>query len=328
MAKYQPHRKGFPGEKYGRLEIIADVPISERRVQNKREVLCRCDCGNIVRVQAGNLFSCNTSSCGCFAKELITKRNVDKLLGQRFGRLVVIDYERDYLNPQRYRYICQCDCGNTHKVLASDLTHGLTHSCGCYRKEFNKKRHTDDLTGQTFNELTAIKQVDDFVGRGNYRRTKWLFRCSCGNEIEALAVNVKNGKTKSCGHFGKSIAEYNIRQWLNEHKIRYEYEASFDDLRNPLTQYKLKFDFKIYRPDGSFFILEHQGSQHYTDYDIDFGRQQREQTDELKKDYCKLHNIILYETVYNEDYIQKLKSIVEYECAISMDKLRVEELVG
>lgn len=51
------------------------------------------------------------------------------LLGERFGRLVVVDV----LDGRRRR--CQCDCGNESIVHRCNLTTGNTQSCGCLRKE-------------------------------------------------------------------------------------------------------------------------------------------------------------------------------------------------
>lgn len=51
-----------------------------------------------------------------------------------------------------------------------------------------------DITGQTFGELTAIKFL--------YSKDKkqwWLFKCSCGKEVEKRKSDVRNGKTSSCG---------------------------------------------------------------------------------------------------------------------------------
>lgn len=51
----------------------------------------------------------------------------------------------------------------------------------------------NDVTGMTFNRLTAIR----------YKKTNkgplWLFKCICGNEIWRKAGSVKFGKPKSCG---------------------------------------------------------------------------------------------------------------------------------
>lgn len=315
---YKAHREYstcLQGDRFGRLVILTEIPKENRKKSSVREVLCQCDCGNVVIVRTDNLKSGNTTSCGCFEKELITQRNVAKVMGKRFGRLTVVDYEKDYLNPQRYRYICKCDCGNTHTAIASDLIRGMTRSCGCYRRDFHADRMAEDLTGQTFGELTAIKKVCGGREQNRNGRVKWLFRCSCGKEVIAMAVNVKHGKTKSCGHMGKSVAEYEINKFLKEHNINYDYEATFDDLRDPKTNRKYIFDFKVFRQDGTFFLIEHQGMQHFKTRkdNEEFGKKQRESTDKIKKDYCEQHGITLYETLYNEDYISKLEDILTKE---------------
>ena len=313
MANHKKSKfaKDVVGQKFGRLLIVSEIPKEERRNPGKREVMCLCDCGNEKRVSLNNLRYGNTTSCGCFEKENIRKRRKHNIVGERFGRLIVVGEIEPIKNTRQF--MCKCDCGNEKVVRIPDLLLGRTRSCGCLRKEISKERMSEDLTGQIFNELTAIRQVDDFVGRGNYRRSKWLFRCSCGREVEALAVNVKHGKTKSCGHFGRSIAEHLMFKWLSERNVRFDYEAMFNDLRNPSTGYMLHFDFRIYRNDGSFFLVEHQGEQHFNDKSWYFGREQREKTDKIKKNYCATHGITLYETFYDEDYMAQFEKIVSSE---------------
>lgn len=53
---------------------------------------------------------------------------------------------------------------------------------------------TIDLTGKKFGRLTAVRFVPD---DGKYAR--WLFACSCGNEVITLSQSVRSGNTKSCG---------------------------------------------------------------------------------------------------------------------------------
>jgi hypothetical protein len=53
-----------------------------------------------------------------------------------------------------------------------------------------------DLTGQTFNCLTAIRRV---LKSTKDRKTQWLWRCICGNHRALPAYAVKNGYYKSCG---------------------------------------------------------------------------------------------------------------------------------
>ncbi len=52
-----------------------------------------------------------------------------------------------------------------------------------------------DITGQTFNRLTAIKRT----GIGKHGFAVWLFSCECGNEVERAGYSVTHNKTKSCG---------------------------------------------------------------------------------------------------------------------------------
>lgn len=56
------------------------------------------------------------------------------LIGQRFGRLVVVSREES--DNGKYKvWRCKCDCGNETKVKTYVLTSGRTRSCGCLRNE-------------------------------------------------------------------------------------------------------------------------------------------------------------------------------------------------
>ena len=64
-------------------------------------------------------------------------KNIKDLTGQRFGRLVVVG-----LHPTETRktyWVCQCDCGNVKIVRSDSLQCGAIRSCGCLKKEQDKK---------------------------------------------------------------------------------------------------------------------------------------------------------------------------------------------
>ena len=65
------------------------------------------------------------------------------LVGQRFGRLVVISRCDNRGNMTIWK--CQCDCGNSTEVYGNNLRRGLTQSCGCYRHECELKRVDEQL---------------------------------------------------------------------------------------------------------------------------------------------------------------------------------------
>lgn len=56
------------------------------------------------------------------------------VLGQRFGRLVVLRLGDPDANNHRY-WVCQCDCGNVKEIGGSMLLHKMSQSCGCLRRE-------------------------------------------------------------------------------------------------------------------------------------------------------------------------------------------------
>jgi hypothetical protein len=56
------------------------------------------------------------------------KRRRATLIGQRFGRLLVIGGFSGSL------WLCRCDCGNERTVYGSNLKSGNSRSCGCLRQ--------------------------------------------------------------------------------------------------------------------------------------------------------------------------------------------------
>lgn len=64
------------------------------------------------------------------------------LVGEKFGRLIVIKRVEKEENSKykRVYWLCKCDCGN-EKIIAVDLLiKGYTKSCGCLHDEVSRKR--------------------------------------------------------------------------------------------------------------------------------------------------------------------------------------------
>lgn len=57
------------------------------------------------------------------------------LIGQRFGKLVVIEPAPSKSGKTYWK--CKCDCGNYKTVQGNHLKNGKVISCGCYKKEVN-----------------------------------------------------------------------------------------------------------------------------------------------------------------------------------------------
>ena len=73
-----------------------------------------------------------------------------------------------------------------------------------------------DITGQIFGRLTAIRIIEP----GNYRDEKWLFHCTCGNEIIRKSRAIKEGCTKSCGCLNSELNKIKWQQALDAAHIK------------------------------------------------------------------------------------------------------------
>lgn len=129
------------GKTYGYLTVIDRAPNTK---DNRAAWRCLCKCGNECVVTGKALRAGHTQSCGCLAKEKLVARNIERgggdLTGQRFGKLVVINFEEwvDRGNGHRDRmWRCRCDCGNECVVNHRYLRFGDTESCGCLKSRGN-----------------------------------------------------------------------------------------------------------------------------------------------------------------------------------------------
>lgn len=57
-----------------------------------------------------------------------------------------------------------------------------------------------DITGQTFNRLTAIERV----GSDKKGGALWLCQCTCGNKVKVNSYALRHGRVKSCGCLSKA----------------------------------------------------------------------------------------------------------------------------
>lgn len=118
------------GKRFGKLLVF-------ERTQNTKSGetrwLCVCDCGNRLQVRGSSLRNGNKTDCGKHRSAW----NLENLVGERFGRLIVIE-RADNTNAKQARWICECECGSIVTVRAQDLKSGRTKSCGCYKREVVK----------------------------------------------------------------------------------------------------------------------------------------------------------------------------------------------
>lgn len=287
--------KDLRGKRFGRLLVLS--MLNERNKSGGIVWLCLCDCGNMINANGSNLSRGNTNSCGCFRNEQTKKSNSKNKIGIRFGRLTVIEKT----NKRAQRTIvwkCVCDCGNEVDVSAGHLQSGHTLSCGCLKIE----KASLSLLGERFGLLVVIEKTN----QRKHRALVWRCKCDCGNLCDVISTRLIRGDVTSCGcDVVKSNGEYQISKILDEIKVKYFTEHTFNKCRDLKP---LKFDF--YLPDYNACI-EYQGEQHYRANSFWGGKRelkQRQKRDEIKRLFCKKNNMLLIEIPYWE--YKNLKNIL------------------
>ena len=250
---------------------------------------CQCVCGNITYVTTTNLIKNKIKSCGCKRTELNRLGHIKDLTGQRFGRLVAIEYVKTDDNSNAL-WRCKCDCGNEKIAPSITLVRGDCNSCGCLKNEQIK-----DITGQTFGKLTALYRV---CSEG---KSKWHCRCECGNECDVFLGNLTRLHTTSCGCQNKSIGENNIKKILEKNNIKYIYDSPyFKDLYTSKNRVG-RYDFILLDDNNNpYRIIEFDGRQHYNGKFWYEPFETRKERDNIKNQYAFSHNIPIIRIPYTE----------------------------
>lgn len=119
---------------FGRLTVKEYVrPKYPDKRSKGHQWLCVCKCGNETIVLGGGLKSGNTTSCGCYQKEIVHNRIID-LTNKVYGKLTVI--KLDCIKSGQPYWICKCECGNEKSIAGVSLREGNTNSCGCKQGNF------------------------------------------------------------------------------------------------------------------------------------------------------------------------------------------------
>lgn len=112
------------------------------------------------------------------------------LTGQKFGRLTVI--KRVENTSSQNLWLCQCDCGNTTCVPASDLKRNHTKSCGCYKMELVKNLNkTHGLSGTRLHRIWMAMKHRSSGTTNNPKTKKWytdrnIKRCKEWDDFESF----------------------------------------------------------------------------------------------------------------------------------------------
>jgi predicted SprT family Zn-dependent metalloprotease len=148
--------------------------------------------------------------------------NFKDMTGQRFGRLVALQYV--YSEKNKAYWLFQCDCGNTHITHGAHARSGYSLSCGCLKKDKWLVARTKHGKAGSFiyGIWTGMKErcfntkKDDFKNYGargiticeHWKNDFVNFFTDMGNPPEGKYSidRIDNDKHYSCGHCNECLA--------------------------------------------------------------------------------------------------------------------------
>lgn len=231
------------------------------------------------------------------------------LENQQFGLLTAL--YRTENRGTRTMWVCECKCGTVKPVPAQDLTQHKTISCGCQNRakasqrmlNYNLQQQSIKI-GDKFGLLEVVAYEGLRKQASRDKNESWyICQCECGSEPKAIRGNdLQQGSIISCGCVC-SVGEAAIKQILTKNNISYKTEYIFPDLRNPMTNRNLRFDFAIFDAQNHLqYLIEFDGRQHFTGPESDWTHRESLESikfkDKLKNDYCLQHNITLKRIPY------------------------------
>lgn len=305
--------KNLVGQRFGKLVVLDRAPNKIDKSGKPRTMWnCECDCGNSTTVSADYLKRNECPSCGCEATKNRIKKNRVNNIGEKFGKLTILDIIWDC---DRSKAICKCDCGNDYVGIKSDIVTGHTRSCGCLQSENTSIANTKDWTGHIANCGVEFIRQDHMNDKG-----QWIWECKCGicgNLFYELPARVNGGHTTSCGCRIQSFGESYIESLLVDYNIDFKPQYTFNDCK---SVYVLRFDFGVLHNNKLLGLIEYDGKQHFEPIDFfggEDGFRKTQERDKIKNVYCQTHNIPLLRLPYTLSTDEIKTQIYEYYLSLT-----------
>lgn len=185
-------------------------------------------------------------------------------------------------------------CGNVFKITPTNFLNG--RQCPLHKYERSSKSNI--LPFEKVKEKVFNLVGDEYIIKNYTMMTEkaTFIHKKCNSEFEMVASNfVSNGQR--CPKCHSSKGEKLIRDYLDSHHIKYEFQKRFDNLIG-VNNWKLSYDFYL---NDYNTLIEYQGKQHSTPIEY-FGGDKKfkiqQEHDIRKREYAKNNNINLLEIWY------------------------------
>lgn len=296
----------FKGDEYIFLQNYVD---GNTKIEVKHKI-----CNTIYKVKPQAFLSGHGNCPSCGEKQRReTRRNGMDWFRDKVFELSKEEYsvlDEKYLTGNTKVLIKHNNCGHVYEVSPNKFIQG--RRCpNCNRPNYNKKstKIKWKRTTEDFHKEIAEITNGEYVLVGEYKRLKSktiIKHLSCGTEYEVTPSNFLCGKR--CPNCIMSKGEETIKNILDNKKLNYETQYSFDSCKN---QHKLKFDFAIKNEDKVIALIEYDGKQHFEPIDF-FGGEKEFQViqkrDRIKNNFCKRINTPLLRIPY---FIEDIENFLE-----------------
>lgn len=142
----------------------------------------------------------------------MTAHNFIDLTGQQFGYWTVLERDFNYcknhnIKTEKPYWVCKCKCGKIKSVCGDNLRNGKSQSCGCYRKELQRKELVEELVGKHINNFTVLEVDESFYKNKTYSTYKTAFKCKCdcGNIFSTTGESIRQNRVHRCPECNRKI---------------------------------------------------------------------------------------------------------------------------
>lgn len=277
-----------------------------RGYKNRVTIYCTC-CKNTFQIFPVNHFV--SPSGGCKICSIKNKRVSLEEFVKRANEIYGDKYSYDKAEYTR----------NSNPILVTCKKHGdflvtptsfIDGKHGCRKCWLEvKEDHSRHTTEWFISEASKYWQNKFDYSLSNYRGLQKHVVVICKKHGKFNTIPANHLRGSGCPICMESKGETAIREWLNNHNIKFKYEVKFNECRY-IKQ--LSFDFAVYKEDELKGLIEYDGEQHFRPvkgWGEDKNYKLVCKRDIIKNNFCLQNMIPLLRIPYSEK--DRINSILE-----------------
>lgn len=259
-----------------------DFSIVEYTGTRKKLVIKCNNCGRTECFNEARGIFKRINSCKCYNR---FRDTLDKI--RYFSKI----YNFTIINYDGYNATIKCNLCHKETTKTIVALKQYPNACECKNNYYVTKEELQKRLDESMPNEYLLLESNGATGKALIKHLNcgFVFTIPCFWDL-------LNGRNRGCPKCYKFISkgEQSIAAFLEEHNIHYIPQKTFA----PLNKSKYRFDFFI--PQYNLAI-EYQGEQHYRDNKFfKDSLSSIQKRDEIKRQYCKEHNIELLEISYKD----------------------------